>query len=735
MGKRLRGSGESAGGRGTLRWVRRLHRHAAIAVFALAGIPAGCYPVEIQSIGGEAGDSAGEHGGAGGGSTHGATGASSGRAGAGGAAGTWTSANAGEAGSEQTAVIPGGRGGAGGRGIAGEGAAGGHPPTASGGGSGSEQHGGGDTGGSGKAGADPGFGGSASDGVGTALGGTRTVSGGGMLDTPAPGPSLDAGAGGRAAGDCAELGLAAASDYLRNRLESRGLQVSSCLIEAGVPVLTHLGAGQYAFEALPFIRQVVADWRSLSCEQQLEVLGEARWQMAALPERDGAALLAKRILEHAGLGRSDDDLQTLPQQVEACLRSWAPRRQTVGYRRYIAGALAEVQGSMSRDGARAACQVEIRDESPSTQQECFFDGERLGYDLFHDGQRVGYVTEWCLQASQYVPRWCAEGSRRDDDEARQNCDFNTAQYPGTTVRCFDGGRRVGFEAFAGYQSFEDDGRIAFQSLSITRDQAAEACSQLLDEVALEDLDCLWDGRSLGYARFSHGQRTVFEPLWTVQEGATECSSAQVETGVDCLFDGVPVAGYRTAGGRTNLLDRQILTPTRLPSGKTIDDVAGIAIDSRDQWYVWFYDQSLNSRPLEALFSQPYGAASQYHLPPGQTPSTMAAIAIDKTNDRVYSWYLDGTMAEGTPFDLAAHSYDTFTLPEGKDPEDIVGAAIVADGEVLVWYLDGTTSSGIPRQLATTGLDDYMLAGDVEPQRIVGTAAATDGVVYAWHRWR
>ncbi|MGG7666995.1 hypothetical protein [Dyadobacter sp. BHUBP1] len=86
------------------------------------------------------------------------------------------------------------------------------------------------------------------------------------------------------------------------------------------------------------------------------------------------------------------------------------------------------------------------------------------------------------------------------------------------------------------------------------------------------------------------------------------------------------------------------------TGKTPNDIVGIAINSINHTYAWYKDgtASRGTKTNLGAFATPY----PYSLPPGKSTIDIIGMAIDKANsDKVYTWYYDGTVSIGTSSDL------------------------------------------------------------------------------------
>lgn len=114
------------------------------------------------------------------------------------------------------------------------------------------------------------------------------------------------------------------------------------------------------------------------------------------------------------------------------------------------------------------------------------------------------------------------------------------------------------------------------------------------------------------------------------------------------------------------------------------------------------------------------------------------LAINKSENRVFAWYTNGTVSSGSSTDLDSHSAPKkFTLPDGKKLIDIRAIAFSIIGKVYVWYDDGTLSIGSP-----TDLDLYRKPGEKKEVSLpsgksmleivgIGIAKSNDHV-YIWY---
>ena len=163
-------------------------------------------------------------------------------------------------------------------------------------------------------------------------------------------------------------------------------------------------------------------------------------------------------------------------------------------------------------------------------------------------------------------------------------------------------------------------------------------------------------------------------------------------------------------------------------------IVGMSIAcSNDRVYTWYSNGTVsvgNSRDLAA-----YQSPHPYSLPYGRTPDDIIEIGI-ASNDHVYAWYRDGTVSSGTSTDLDHYREPyRYTLRRITTPIDIVGIDIACSNDrVYAWYFDGDMSTG-----TSDNLDKYpapyrtiSMAPGHKPSSIVGIGIAKNDHVYAWY---
>ena len=136
----------------------------------------------------------------------------------------------------------------------------------------------------------------------------------------------------------------------------------------------------------------------------------------------------------------------------------------------------------------------------------------------------------------------------------------------------------------------------------------------------------------------------------------------------------------------------------------------IAMEPRHRSRIGSVSKAIISGPAtyQALLSQRfnpgerkvYGANSIF----GEKFSSLQRVSLDRfqpviamaiaPDDRVYTWYSNGTLSVGTSSNLSAHSSGaTFDVAEGKSLRDLHAVAISPESHVYAFYRDGTVSVG------------------------------------------
>lgn len=151
------------------------------------------------------------------------------------------------------------------------------------------------------------------------------------------------------------------------------------------------------------------------------------------------------------------------------------------------------------------------------------------------------------------------------------------------------------------------------------------------------------------------------------------------------------------------------------------NIVGIAIDGTNNSVYTYYDNfTVTAGSTSKLSSK--RKAYKYKLPKNRKPSDIVGMGIDGSNNYVFAWYKDGTVSAGTTKNLASKRKPyKYSLPKGKNPNDIAGVGIDGTNNlVIAIYKDGTVSAGTTKNLGKKrGLKKYKLPSGKKPNDIVG----------------
>lgn len=150
------------------------------------------------------------------------------------------------------------------------------------------------------------------------------------------------------------------------------------------------------------------------------------------------------------------------------------------------------------------------------------------------------------------------------------------------------------------------------------------------------------------------------------------------------------------------------TPFSLPSGKQAVDIRAIAISKNNQVHVWYDDRTHSvGSSIDLDVSSPPGTCTGDNksgcttLPAGKRMQHVVGMAIHKTNNRVYTWYEDGTLSIGNTKNLSAHSAPkiyTWGHGSGGTSYNIRGMGISKSNRVYTWFSNVTYSGGTSTDL-------------------------------------
>jgi hypothetical protein len=184
--------------------------------------------------------------------------------------------------------------------------------------------------------------------------------------------------------------------------------------------------------------------------------------------------------------------------------------------------------------------------------------------------------------------------------------------------------------------------------------------------------------------------------------------------------------------------RKNQSPTLLRKGTlgaNIPEVIEMAIAANDRVYTWWEDGTVTSGTSGDL--ELYRSRYTYDLPGNRTPANIEGIAF-ASDDRVFAFYDDGKVSIGTTYDLDAHQapYD-FTLAYKApgvryDADEILAVAISSQDHVYVWYEDGHASWGSSWFPGEHARYDVTSSLDTDFDEIKGIDIASDDTVFTWY---
>ena len=133
-------------------------------------------------------------------------------------------------------------------------------------------------------------------------------------------------------------------------------------------------------------------------------------------------------------------------------------------------------------------------------------------------------------------------------------------------------------------------------------------------------------------------------------------------------------GHRSVGNSGDLSAQAPAAPYSVPSGYAYNDIVGVAITSGDTVVYWFRNGKVGHGTSLGVTS----GLSNFTLPPGQAMNDIVDMAVNKANDHTFTVFKDGSVAEGTYYDLDAFSFR---------PGNVLGMAM-QNGDTTIWYQSG-----------------------------------------------
>lgn len=151
-------------------------------------------------------------------------------------------------------------------------------------------------------------------------------------------------------------------------------------------------------------------------------------------------------------------------------------------------------------------------------------------------------------------------------------------------------------------------------------------------------------------------------------------------------------------GRTVHLGQYITTTPVYPTGKTAENIVAVARDKNDKRIFTFYDdRDVCVGNIDDLTAN---HCHYYTLPTGLNPDKLLGVAFTDKEFESISWYSNQTFYVGNHYDLDAFAAaQPFTLPSRLSVSDIIGMGIHPyTGQIHTWYKNGQFSIGTPSDL-------------------------------------
>lgn len=156
----------------------------------------------------------------------------------------------------------------------------------------------------------------------------------------------------------------------------------------------------------------------------------------------------------------------------------------------------------------------------------------------------------------------------------------------------------------------------------------------------------------------------------------------------------------------------------LNTGEAASSVAAVGVDRTQNpaRVVWLYKRGYATAG-DLTLTDKISSHFRVILPPGKAMASLIDIAF-ASNGHMFSFFDDGTVAEGTAEDMSAYAQPkAYAVAAGHAPTDIVGFAIDDADAVYAYYKDGTYSAGTSADLAATS--------DAQPFTLAPGKAPTD----------
>ena len=155
-------------------------------------------------------------------------------------------------------------------------------------------------------------------------------------------------------------------------------------------------------------------------------------------------------------------------------------------------------------------------------------------------------------------------------------------------------------------------------------------------------------------------------------------------------------GTRSVGSSNDLDKFESPKRFKLPAGKRIVDIRGIAIAKNSRVYTWYDDRSLSIGTSTDLGKYRKPRADEVRGPGNRSILDVVGIAIAKSDDHVYYFYDDKTCSSGTSTNLNYYfSPRSVRIAShiGVSGTGIRGVGIAKNDRVYYWYSNNRASTG------------------------------------------
>ena len=171
---------------------------------------------------------------------------------------------------------------------------------------------------------------------------------------------------------------------------------------------------------------------------------------------------------------------------------------------------------------------------------------------------------------------------------------------------------------------------------------------------------------------------------------------------------------------------------RLSTGESASSVVAVGIDRSNDRVYWFFRRGFATVGTTTR-ADAERAHFRYMLPAGKTTADIVDVAFGAAG-HMLAWYRDGTVSEGTAEDFAKYAAPVpYTLAPGKTPRDVAAFAIDGANQAHAFYVDGTFSTGTTTVLDATGAPvPYVVAAGKSLASLAHVDIAKAGTFHAFY---